>query len=641
MKLRNTSILRPMVAVLAVTMLVVALACASEDPTPTSPPATSPPPTATSVPADGAQPTETPVQRTETDLGWMEQYLQSPGYDPAWGQPVRGGTFVFGANRDGTTFNTWNQGSCCYRHGCYAGLATNGLFRIDAWTADLTTIEGDLVESWDMSQDSMTLTMKLHEGVMFFDEASMPEETTVPAEFNGGRILGDEFVCEDAKASIERAASPPEWESTSFTPTETKAALKHLDSATCPDGPRGYTFVMQFEYPLARTMTSLSAHRSGQVAMHDKDYIAWVNAYGEREGRSFGDTEVPANFYAMHGTGPFVPVDINTSVSTTFNANPNYWREGLPLLDVYHNVVIKDAGTRFVALATGQIHYMGEGSYSMRPGQAEQAIRDFSDSIVINNQLNNWAREIHFGARAPWDDVRVRKAMSLALDRDGWVEFYRIPQYEGGRFYAPTDEELKTWPGYRQPKDEDMGHLMAPGTFYAPTDEELKTWPGYRQPKDEDIAEANRLMDEVFGAGNRPTGKCQANITNTGPVDACLFIMDNLKKNLGMEISSDFGEGAVLTARAQSGNFDFDSGSAVDTRTGDPDQTLFKNYVPEFTSASYITSLEMRFEEQPEVMADVEAMVRAQARELDPLTPLGKTLGTLAAGYPATILVRT
>ena len=597
MKLRNASIFRPIVAVLAVTMLVVALACASEDATPTSPPATSPPPTATSAPVDGAQPTEAPVADGEMDVDWMEQYLQSPGYDPAWGQPVSGGTFVFGSPRDSTRFNPWNQGSCCYSHGCFAGLATNGLFRVDAWTADLTTIEGDLVESWDFSEDGLTLSMKLREGVMFIDEASMPEESTVPAEFNGGRILGDEFVCEDAKASIDRAASPPEWEQSGGTPVEAKAALKHLGSATCPDGPRGYTFVMHFEYALARTMTSLSAHRSGQVAMHDKDYIAWVNAYGEREGKSFGDTEVPANFYATHGTGPFAPADINTSVSTTFNANPNYWREGLPLLDVYHNVVIKDAGTRFVALSTGRIHYMGEGSYSMRPGQAEQAIRDFSDSIVINNQLNNWAREVHFGARPPWDDVRVRKAMSLALDRDGWVEFYRIPQYEGGK----------------------LGHLMAPGTFYAPTDEELGTWPGYRQPKDEDIAEANRLMDEVFGAGNRPTAKCSANIANTGPVDACLFIMDNLKKNLGMEISSDFGEGAVLTALNTSGTFDLSSGSAVDTRTGDPDQTLFKNYVPEFSSVFYLAGLDARWAEEPEVMADVEAMVHAQARELDPL----------------------
>ena len=596
MRIHYASLVRLTLAGLVTAILVVALACASEEAPTTEPEATEAMPTATSPSMDGA-PTNTPVRDAATDLGWMEQYLQSPGYDPAWGEPVRGGTFIFGSPRDSSRFNPWNQGSCCYSHGCHAGLTTNGLFRVDAWTTDLTAIEGDLVESWDFAQDGKTLTMKLREGVMFIDEASMPADTRVPAEFDGGRILGDEFVCEDAKASIERAAWPPEWESAGFTPTETKSALKHLDTATCPDGPRGYTFVMNFEYPLARTMTSLSAHRSGQVAMHDKEYLAWVNDFGKREGRSFGDTEVPANFLAMHGTGPFAPSDVNLNVSTTLNANPNYWRTGLPLIDVYHNVVIKDAGTRFVALSTGRIHYMGEGSYSMRPGQAEQALRDFAGTIVINNQLNNWAREIHFGIREPWNDARVRKAMSLALDRDGWLEFYRIPQFEGGK----------------------LGHLMAPGTYYAPTEAELRTWPAYRQPKDEDIAEANRLMDEVFGPGNRPTAKCQANVANTGPVDACEFIMDNLRKNLGMDIASDFREGAVLTELARSGNFDFDSGSAVDTRTGDPDQTLFKNYVPEFTSVTYIKGLEARFAEQPEVMAEVEALVRAQARELDPV----------------------
>ena len=138
------------------------------------------------------------------------------------------------------------------------------------------------------------------------------------------------------------------------------------------------------------------------------------------------DNEVPANFYSMHGTGPFMPVDINLNVSTTFDANPNYFREGLPLIERYENKVIKDIGSRFTALATGKIHYMGEGSWSMTPGQAEQAIRDFPDRIVINNQLNHWARTIAFGANAPWDDVRVRRAISLALDRDEWLDFYRI-----------------------------------------------------------------------------------------------------------------------------------------------------------------------------------------------------------------------
>ena len=165
--LRNASIVKPIIAVLAITMLAVALACASEE-EPTEAPTAAPTPTtpAAATPFTITEPTATPVQSMDTDLGWMDRYLQSPGYDPAWGEPIRGGTYIFGAQRDGVTFNLESQ-SCCYTHGCYAGLPSNSLFRIDAWTGDLTTVEGDLVESWDMSDDGLTLTMKLHEGVMF------------------------------------------------------------------------------------------------------------------------------------------------------------------------------------------------------------------------------------------------------------------------------------------------------------------------------------------------------------------------------------------------------------------------------------------------------------------------------------------
>ena len=109
----------------------------------------------------------------------MDRYLQSPGYDPEWGRPIRGGTFIFGAQRDNTTFYANNQ-SCCYYHGCYFGLPWNSLFRIDAWTGDLASIEGDLVESWDMAEDGLTLTMQLRQGVMFFN--GMVEGSIVPSE---------------------------------------------------------------------------------------------------------------------------------------------------------------------------------------------------------------------------------------------------------------------------------------------------------------------------------------------------------------------------------------------------------------------------------------------------------------------------
>jgi ABC-type transport system substrate-binding protein len=518
----------------------------------------------------------------------MEQYLQSPGYNPEWGQPVKGGTFVFGAQRDGTTFNLESQ-ACCYTHGCYAGLPSNSLFRIDAWTGDLKAIEGDLVETWVMSDDGMTLTMQLREGVMF---QPLHEKSPIPDEYNGGLISGDEFVCEDAKATYERYTNPPVWE----TGMSSEAAqLQHLDSMTCPDGPRGHTFVMDFSAPLGKTMGILSAGMPATIL--DKEWLAWTHDFGQREDRSFGRTEIPDNFYSMHGTGPFMTVDINLSVRTEWDANPNYWREGLPLLDRYENVMIKDIGTRFTALATGKIHYMGEGSWSMTPGQAQQAIRDFPDRIVINNQLNHWARTMYFGNKAPWNDVRARKAVSLALDRDEWLAFYRIPGYEGMK----------------------LAHTMAPGTFYAPTEEEIRTWPGYRQPKDEDIAEANRLMDEVMGVGNRPTSECTATTTNQSDIDACLFVMDNLSKNLGMEVESDFNEQAANTDRLTSGNFDFSISSATSSLIGDPDDDLYNNYIKGFISATYNTFMLERWAEQPEVMAEVEAMIRAQSAQLDPL----------------------
>ena len=594
MRLRNASILKPVIAVLAVAMLMVALACAGED-EPTAAPTAAATPTvpaaSTPLTVDG-QPTATPVDQMQPDLTWMERYLKSPGYDPAWGQPITGGTYIFGAQRDNTTFNHAIQG-CCYNHGCFRGLPTNSLFRIDAWTGDLASIEGDLVESWDMSDDGLTLTTQLRQGVKFFEK--MAEESTVPAEFNGGQILGDEFVCEDAKATYERYVFPPDWRKGKWPYTQGPTQLAHLDSVSCPDGARGYTFVMNFAEPRGKTLGILAGRAA---TIMDKDYIAWLHDFGEKnDGSQYLDDEVPGNFYAMHGTGPFIPDSINLNVGNTFIANPTYFREGLPLLDQYQNVVIKDIGSRFTALATGKIHYMGEGSWSMTPGQAQQAIRDFPDRIVINNQLNHWARTLYFGANAPWDDARVRRAMSLALDRDQWLEFYRISGYEGMK----------------------LAHTMAPGTYYAPTDEEIRTWPGYRQPKDEDIAEANRLMDEVFGAGNRPTAKCKAVTTDQSDIDACLFVMDNLGKNLGMEIDSDFMESAASTPITTSGNFDFSISSATSSTIGDPDDDLYNNYILDFIAASSKVFMGARWAEQPEVMAEVERMIRAQSRELDPL----------------------
>ena len=229
----------------------------------------------------------------------MDRYLQSPGYNPEWGQPIRGGTYVFGAQRDGVRpFNLESQ-SCCYTHGCYAGLPTNSLFRIDAWTGDLTTVEGDLVESWDMSDDGLTLTMKLHEGVMFQE---LHPESPIPAEYNGGLISGDEFVCEDAVATYERYTNPPEWETGL---SSESAQLLHLESTSLSRWSQRAYICDGLQRALGQDLGH-TLPPAYPATILDKDWIAWTYDFGEREGKSFGRTEVPQNFYSMHGTGPFM-----------------------------------------------------------------------------------------------------------------------------------------------------------------------------------------------------------------------------------------------------------------------------------------------------------------------------------------------
>ena len=586
---RNASVLRPVVALLAGAMLAVALACASEEPTaaPTAVPATNTPaPTPTTPSADMVLPTNTPVAEADMDLSWIELYKKSPGYDPAWGEPKTGGTFIFGSNRDTTNFNPATVGGC-YSHGCWGELTYNSVFRIDPWVG-LGTFEGDLAESWELSEDGLSLTIQLREGVTFYNNPHLPEEVA-------DKVNGDEFVCEDAAASFERMARPPEWEAPIM--GTTRATFSHLGELTCPDGPRGYTFVMNFTEPRASTLSTLSRG----LAMLDKDWIDWLHSH---EANIMRDSP-PDNFYWQSGTGAFIPDEINVAVRANYVANPDYFREGLPLLERYENVVIKDPGTRFTALATNKIQFYGEGSYGFTSGQAEQALRDFPDTIVINPQMNMWARVIYFNAAGPpFNSWKAREAVHLALDREEWTAFRQV---------RVGDSVLE---GTR------MAYSVPPGTYFAPTDDEIMSWPGWRQPKDEDFAMANQLLDELFGPGERPAIQCLAPTPQQSDIDACLFVMDQLTKNLDWETTSDFLDTTAAYDKRETNSFDLTLGSGtVSTVTGDPDDAYPRTFLQEFVSVSYgaKASVEGLWDEQPENMQMLDDMIREQARELDPV----------------------
>ena len=591
---------KPIATILAAVMMVSALACAGgADPTATSAPtATSPAPTATSPGADAGtgttEATAVPVEAaTAAPATWMERYMQGDGYLAEWGEPKSGGIFKYGASHDGYRFVPGTG------HG-YRGdevLATqNALFRTNPWVG-LGTMEGDLVDTWEMAADGLKLTMVLREGVKFQDNSH------VPASYEGGKIGGDEFTCEDALASFYFQMVPSEEDTHYVKFPVYFANLKgyqgkasHIESGdpipglSCPDGPLGYTFQIEFDSSLAKTMPMLAAGR-GTASIADKNWIDWY--VKESPGNMYYGGS-PENYVWLTGTGPFVATEYQPDIVTKIRRNPTYFREGLPLLDGIDFIVIKDFTTRFTSLVTGQTHFFGEGSSSLLPGQVEQVERDFADRVVIDPIMHSWGRAGVFNPEHLFADARARHAVHIALDRDEWIYFRKAGGYEGTQ----------------------LAYLMPPGSYWAMSDEELREQPGYRQPKDEDIAEANRLMDEVWGPGERPNARCMAsNVQNN--IDGCLFVMDQLGKHLDMEVALEAMESAVYTQKQEAMNYDMIIGSWLYTEVVDPDDVFPIRFLEEYASTTEKLRIAPMKENIPALYKEIEDESKAIQVEMD------------------------
>ena len=565
--LRHSYKTMPIIAILAGLILMVALACSGDSATPTSEP-TSPPPTS---PAPTATATAVPEPTQVGDLTWMQQYMQSAGYKPEWGEPQTGGILKTGMPLSMSSFLQ-------HAHKAFympmEWPINNNLVRFDPWVG-LDSMVPDLAKSWSVSDGGRKITFQLEEGVKFHDNPNIPE-----------RLRNAELTCEDVSATIERIARPPETEPKLVT-GRGRAQVDHISSVSCPDGPLGYTAVMNLDVPKLKTMPALA---STFVPMLDKDYIEWLHS----EHPAGLDTATNETYGWLTGTGPMVPQEFIPDVSAKLRRNPTYFREGLPLLDGIDNFILKDPTTRFTALATGQINLYGHGSGSMLNGQVAQAQRDFPDQIQINAGKYSLGYGAQFNSgRFPFDDVRVRKAMHLAVDRDDWLDFNEAGIYNR----TAISSELM---------------VNGPWGF---TEEEIRTWPGFRQPKDQDIAEANRLLDQVFGAGNRFSASCYS--SGRGIRDeTCLFIKDQMKRHLDIDVNVEPLESAVASQRSASCNWDISGTSLGSVVTGDADDHFFAKYHREHAQSGVLCQLAGV---DPVLQAQIEEDIEAQSVELDPV----------------------
>ena len=391
-------------------------------------------------------------------------------------EPQRGGVLQFGVAAEPPSYD------------CHASTTFAVLHRVSPHYSTLLKYEqfkypnmvGDLAESWTVSPDNMTYTFKLHPNVKFHD--------------------GSALTSEDVKTSYERMISPP--------PGVVSA--------------RGDLFknVAKVETPDARTI--VFRMKEIDASMIDKFASPWNCIY------SAAKLRVDPNFPVRNimGSGPFKFVEHVAGshwVGTRFD---DYFRKGRPHLDGFRAITMSKSAM-LNAMEGEQVLAEFRG---FSPQERDRLVRALGDKVKVYE--SDWLLHMLIGfntLKKPFDDERVRRALSLAIDR--W----------GGSASLRKVSPLSA-----------VGGLQVPGGKWAASEAEMVKWPGYGKSIEANRAEARRLLKEA-GAENLSFTLTDRNMDPY--VTTGIYAIDQWRQ-IGVKVQHRQVELAGYTAAIRSGDFE-------------------------------------------------------------------------------------
>ncbi|MEK3904562.1 MULTISPECIES: ABC transporter substrate-binding protein [unclassified Paenibacillus] len=272
-------------------------------------------------------------------------------------EPATGGTFVYGRPASVTSFDLHNQ------------ITSNNAFAIDKVFESLVAFDSkgeitdQLAASHKISEDGLTYTFVLRDGLKFSN--------------------GTPVTAADAVFSLERhlkVGGP-------------LAISAKVDTVKAQDEK---TLIITLKEPYTPFISELSNFSNGIIP------------------NNFGGVTEEEFFKKPVGTGPFVIETWDPAGDVTFTKNTNYWKEGKPYIDKLVYKLIQDDSQAINQLKAGEVNAV-EALSLQNAGE----IKDGADTTVVTN--GSWVTEQLFFNTLDkhFSDVHVRRALALALDRDG------------------------------------------------------------------------------------------------------------------------------------------------------------------------------------------------------------------------------
>jgi peptide/nickel transport system substrate-binding protein len=176
------------------------------------------------------------------------------------------------------------------------------------------------------------------------------------------------------------------------------------------------------------------------------------------------------------GSGPFKFVSYEAGQSIKGERNPDYYHQGLPYLDGIVGILAPKQATRLDAIRADRAAIEFR---SMPPSARDELVGSLGDKITV--QTSDWNCGLLITPnhkKPPFDDVRVRRALTLAIDR-----------WHG----APAISKIAIM--------KTPGGIVFPGSPLAATKEELEKLAGFWPDIEKSRAEARRLLKEAGAEG--------------------------------------------------------------------------------------------------------------------------------------------
>jgi peptide/nickel transport system substrate-binding protein len=249
-----------------------------------------------------------------------------------------------------------------------AETAAAAIFDTLTYLDDKGVARPKLALSWDHSEDFKTWTFKLRPGVKFHD--------------------GTPFNAQAVKANFDRQKDPANKCRCAF-------YIAFIRDVQAPD-----------ELTAVYNLNDPSVNLPSLIAIQSSNFVIQSPTAWKTKGDDYNRSPV--------GTGPYILKSWTAGDRMVLEKNPDYWNKGHPYLDRIVLKPLPDAQSRFASLQSGEADIVWDDEYD-----ADNILKAQKDpNLKVHTYVGSGAQVYAFNTKvAPFDDVRVRQALVMAIDR--------------------------------------------------------------------------------------------------------------------------------------------------------------------------------------------------------------------------------